>query len=129
MNAKESAVSGDVSQRQSKWDALKWFLGIALIALAVAGNNYFAEQSLLYRVIGVLVVAGGGLAILALSIKGQDFLGLLKNARSEMRKIVWPQRQETIQTTVSVVVIVLVVALILWVIDSMLGWLISKIIG
>jgi preprotein translocase subunit SecE len=76
-----------------------------------------------------MVVAGGALAILSLTIKGREFIGLLKDARSEMRKVVWPQRQETLQTTLGVVVIVLVVALILWLVDTFLGWLILKIIG
>jgi preprotein translocase subunit SecE len=129
MSTADKLRDGSLGYSAAKWEPIKWLLGLALLALAIYGNSYFSEQSLLYRVIGVMVVAGGALAILSLTIKGREFIGLLKDARSEMRKVVWPQRQETLQTTLGVVVIVLVVALILWLVDTFLGWLILKIIG
>ena len=49
--------------------------------------------------------------------------------RSEIRKVVWPTRQETTQTTLIVVAVVLVMALLLWGLDSLLGWLVSMIVG
>ena len=61
--------------------------------------------------------------------KGQAFFGLLKDARTEIRKVVWPTRQETTQTTLIVVAVVLVMALLLWGLDSLLGWLVSTIVG
>ncbi|MEX5381397.1 preprotein translocase subunit SecE, partial [Acinetobacter towneri] len=54
---------------------------------------------------------------------------LLKEARVEIRKVVWPTRQETMQTTLIVVAVVLVMALLLWGLDSLLGWLVSLIVG
>jgi preprotein translocase subunit SecE len=54
---------------------------------------------------------------------------LLKEARGEIRKVVWPTRQETTQTTLIVVVVVLVMALLLWGLDSLLGWLVSMVVG
>jgi len=54
---------------------------------------------------------------------------LLKEARIEIRKVVWPTRPETIQTTLIVVAVVLVMALILWGLDTFLGWIISQFIG
>ncbi len=117
------------ASNEEKLEPVKWLIGLILLAIAIYGNSYFSEQSLLYRVIGVMVVAGSGLAILSLTSKGKKFVSLLKDARSEMRKVVWPSRQETMQTTIGVVVIVLVVAFILWLVDNFLGWLILKIIG
>lgn len=110
-------------------EPLKWFVGLALMALAIYGNSYFSEESLLYRVLGILVVAGISLYVLSFTAKGRDFFSLLKESRSEMRKIVWPTKQETLQTTCGIIVIVLLVALILWMVDTLLGWLILKIIG
>ena len=61
--------------------------------------------------------------------KGQAFFSLAKEARVEIRKVVWPSRQETTQTTLIVVAVVLVMALLLWGLDSLLGWLVSMIVG
>ena len=60
--------------------------------------------------------------------KGQMFWGLLRDAKAEVRKVVWPTRQETVQTTMIVVVVVLVMSLILWLLDSLLGWTVSSFI-
>ena len=61
--------------------------------------------------------------------KGRSFFVLLKEARVEIRKVVWPTRQETTQTTLIVVAVVLVMALLLWGLDSLLGWLVSMVVG
>ena len=61
--------------------------------------------------------------------KGQSFFNLVKEARIEIRKVVWPTRQETTQTTLMVVAVVLVMALLLWGLDSLLGWIVSSIVG
>jgi preprotein translocase subunit SecE len=54
---------------------------------------------------------------------------LAKEARVEIRKVVWPTRQETTQTTLIVVAVVLVMSLLLWGVDSLLGWIVSLIVG
>lgn len=113
----------------SRFDGLKWAAVALLVALGVYGNSYFAEQSLLYRVLGLLVVAAVAVAIALKTEKGHGAWSLIRGARTEIRKVVWPTRQETVQTTLIVVAFVLVVALILWGLDSLLGWLVSLIIA
>ena len=54
---------------------------------------------------------------------------LLKEARSEIRRVVWPSNQETTQTTLVVLVLIVIFALILWGLDSLLGWIVSSVIG
>ena len=61
--------------------------------------------------------------------RGGALWQLLKGSRTEIRKVVWPTRQETTQTTLIVVVFVFIMALILWGIDSVLGWLVGMVIG
>jgi preprotein translocase subunit SecE len=61
--------------------------------------------------------------------RGGAFWNLVKGSRTEIRKVVWPTRQETTQTTVIVVVFVFVAALILWALDSLLGWAASFVLG
>ncbi|WP_347883810.1 preprotein translocase subunit SecE [Pseudomonas aestiva] len=115
--------------KESRFDALKWLVVVVLVAIGVVANHYFAAQSILYRVVGLLVLAAVAAFIALHTAKGQAFFGLLKDARTEIRKVVWPTRQETTQTTLIVVAVVLVMALLLWGLDSLLGWLVSTIVG
>jgi preprotein translocase subunit SecE len=115
--------------KDSRFDLLKWLLVAALVIAGVVGNQYFSAEPILYRVLALLVVAAlAGLIALQTS-KGQAFWVLAKEARVEIRKVVWPTRQETTQTTLIVVAVVLVMALLLWGLDSLLGWLVSLIVG
>jgi preprotein translocase subunit SecE len=115
--------------KDSRLDVLKWLVVVALVVVAVVGNQYFSAEPILYRVLGVLVLAGAAAALALQTTKGRVFAGLVKEARVEIRKVVWPTRQETSQTTLIVVVVVLVMALLLWGLDSLLGWLVSLIVG
>ena len=49
---------------------IRWFVGIALIGIAVYGNSAFVEEPLLYRVIGVIVVSGLGLFVATTTTEG-----------------------------------------------------------
>jgi preprotein translocase subunit SecE len=122
MNSKVEAGSG-------RFDGLKWLLVALLVAAGVVGNVYFANQSLLYRVIALLVLAAVAVFIALQTAKGEEFWKLAKEARIEIRKVVWPTRQEATQTTMIVFAFVLVTALILWGLDSLIGWLASRILG
>lgn len=110
-------------------DAFKWLVVIALIAVGVVGNNYYSDQSVLYRALALIALAAVAIVVGLSTVRGAAFLVLVKEARTEIRKVVWPTRQETTHTTLIVVGVVLIMALILWGLDSLLGWLISLIIG
>lgn len=114
---------------QSLSDTLKWLAGLLLLAGAVVGNSYFDDYSVLYRAIGVLLLIGLALWTVSTTNKGQLFMQLLKGARIEIKKVVWPTRQETLQTTAGVLFVVFLVAIVLWLLDTFLGWLISVLIG
>ena len=75
----------------------------------------------------MLAVLAGFIALK--TAKGQAFFTLFKEAKNEIRKVVWPTRQETLQTTVIVVIAVLIVGLLLWGLDTLLGWVVSGFIG
>lgn len=115
--------------KDSRFDLLKWLLVAALVIAGVVGNQYFSAEPILYRVLALLVVAALAGVIALQTSKGQAFWVLAKEARVEIRKVVWPTRQETTQTTLIVVAVVLVMALLLWGLDSLLGWLVSLIVG
>ncbi len=122
-------MSADSNTQKSPLDIVKWILAIAFLAAAVVGNYVYANEPLLYRVLGVVVLMLVGAAIALTSSQGKAFLQLLKEANIERRKVVWPTRQETTQTTLIVVVVVVLMSLVLWGVDSLLSWLISLLLG
>ena len=122
MNAK--AEAGD-----SRYDLVKWLLVATLIVAGVSGNQFYSAEPILYRVLALLVIAVAAGFVALQTAKGQAFFELVKEARIEIRKVVWPTRQETTQTTLMVVAVVLVMALLLWGLDSLLGWIVSLIVG
>ncbi|WP_426118006.1 preprotein translocase subunit SecE [Pseudomonas sp. DSP3-2-2] len=115
--------------QESRFDMLKWLLVVVLVVVGVVGNQYYSAQPILYRVLVLLVIAAAAAFVGLQTVKGKAFFVLAKEARAEIRKVVWPTRQETTQTTLIVVAVVLVMALLLWGLDSLLGWLVSLIVG
>ena len=113
----------------SRLDSLKWVVVLVLVAAGIFGNSYYGDQPILYRVLALLVLALLACWFSSLTQKGGDFFTLVKGSRNEIRKVVWPTRQETTQTTLIVFVFVIVTGLILWGLDSVLGWLASLILG
>ena len=113
----------------SRFDLLKWLVVVALVVVGVVGNQYYSASPILYRVLALLAIAVVAAFVGLQTAKGKSFFVLVKEARTEIRKVVWPTRQETTQTTLIVVAVVLVMALLLWGLDSLLGWLVSLIVG
>jgi len=131
-------MSTESKATSSPLDYLKWLVAIAFFTGAVVGNymapglyaeNVGGELPLLYRVLAVVALMVLSAAVAATTVQGKAFLQLLKEANIERRKVVWPTRQETTQTTLIVVAVVFVMALILWGLDTLLGWLVSLIVG
>ncbi len=100
---------------------------IALIALAAF--YLFAGHSLLVRVIGLLVAFSVAIAIALKTTPGTEILEFIQGARTEVRKVVWPTRAETTQTTLIVIAMVVIMGLLLWLLDVVLFWLIRLITG
>ncbi|HLS99833.1 MAG: preprotein translocase subunit SecE [Porticoccaceae bacterium] len=122
-------MSSTTEQPSHRLDGLKWIFILLLLAGGIYANYHFSTQPLLFRVAGLLVVVAVA-AFLALNTqKGASVWTLLKGAQTEARRVVWPSRQERNQTTLVVVGFILVMALILWGLDTLFGWLTSMIIG
>ncbi len=122
-------MSASSEAQGSKLDWLLWLLVVLLIGGGVFGNYYFESEPLLWRVSGVVAVAIVALVIGLQTTAGKSFSEFFKGARVEIKKVVWPTRQETLQTTLVVVVVVALMSLILWALDTFLGFLISLLIG
>ncbi|MCU5784871.1 preprotein translocase subunit SecE [Alcanivorax balearicus MACL04] len=124
MNEKVEGQSGS-----STLEVIKWLVVAALVAAAVFGNSYFSDVSPLYRALGVVAVALVAAFVALQTEQGRSFNQLRKDSMVELRKVVWPTRQETLQTTLIVLVFVVIVALLLFVLDWALSGLISMLIG
>ena len=122
-------MSAAKEEKQTQLDGLKWLLVALLVGGAAYGNYYYAAESLLYRVLVLVVVAVVASFIALQTAQGHAFWGLLKGAYTESRRVVWPTRQERNQTTLIVVAVVLLMALVLWGLDSLFGLLASLVIG
>ena len=115
--------------KQYRLDWLKWLVVLTLLGGAIYANWYYSAESVLYRVVGFLVVLGVAGLVAAQTAKGAATIDLAMGARIEWRKVVWPTKQERNQTTLIVLAVILLMALILWGIDSLLSWVASLIMG
>jgi preprotein translocase subunit SecE len=113
----------------SQRDMLKWFIVSFVIAAIVVANYYFASQSVAMRIAGNIIAGLALLSIISITSPGKRFWQFVREARIELRKVVWPTRQETIHATLVIVVVVGITALFLWGIDSVLLWAVSFLTG
>ncbi len=97
---------------------------LAAAALLLVGGiyafYYFAAYSVLLRVVGLLAISGAAAAVALQTDPGRRLWQFALDARIEVRKVVWPTRQETLQTTLIVIVMVLIVGIVLWLFDLVL---------
>lgn len=121
-------MKSNAEAQSSNYDGIKWGLVVLLVSAAVAGNLYYDEYSPLYRAVGVIVAAAIAGFVALKTDKGRRFADMAAESRAEIRKVVWPTKQETTQTTLIVLAAVLFMGLVLWGIDTLLGWLVSMIV-
>jgi preprotein translocase subunit SecE len=113
------------------------FLDIVKLALAAAAllgglyGYYFYENdlSLPLRVLMVLAGTGAGIAIAMTSAQGKRLWHFIQGSRVEIRKVVWPTKQETTQMALVVFVFTLIMAIFFWALDSGLLWLTRRLVG
>ena len=122
-------MNSEIEAGSQKLDTFKLGLALLIIVAGLVCFYLFNDYSLLFRVIGLLVSVGISVAIALQTVKGKEIWGYFRDAQIEVRKVVWPTSQETIQTTLIVIVMVILVAIILWLLDMFLGWSIGLIMG
>jgi preprotein translocase subunit SecE len=119
--------AGDQGEKRFDW--LKWLITFALLFAGVVGNYYYNYIAMPIRLLGWLVVLAVAGFVAAKTQKGKWVVDFFRDSRLELRKVVWPTRQETMQTTMVVAVMVIILALILWGVDGVLVWLIGWLTG
>ena len=112
-----------------KFDLVKLVIAALVVIAAVAGFYVFDDQSTPLRVAGLLAATGVAAWVGLQTEPGRRFWNFLQDAQLEVRKVVWPTRQETLQTTLLVIGVVILAALILWGLDAVLGWAVRLLIG
>ena len=110
-------------------DVLKLLTAAGILVGGLYGYYYLLEWSLPLR---VLLVLGGlivGVGVAMTSIQGQRLWAFIQGSRVEIRKVIWPTKQETTQTAIAVFVFTLIMALFFWALDSGLLWLTRRLVG
>ena len=112
-------MKANKTEQKSKIDPVYWGSSLAIIFALVLGNHFLSEQfSVFLRVL--IVISGIVLSLFlgSLTAKGKEAIAFLFEAKIEMDKIIWPKRQEAVQTTLIVFVVVAISALLLLGLDS-----------
>ena len=117
------------AKQVTKLNWLKWGGILLLFVAGLAANYYYRDIALPIRIIGWIVLFGILLGLATLTAQGKVALAFTKEARMELRKVVWPNRQETVQTTMMLIAIVLVMALLMWAADSFFLWAVGWLTG
>jgi preprotein translocase subunit SecE len=122
MNAKVDAES-------SRLDSLKLAIAVLMVGGGIYAFYHFEDQHLVLRVLGLLAVAAIAIFVAAQSSLGRNVFGFITGAQNEVRRVVWPTRAETVQTTLAVVLMVFLVGIFLWLLDMILLWAIQLLTG
>jgi len=107
-------------------DNIKLAIAVALVAAGVAGYYLLAEQALVLRILAVLAGIAAGAALAWFTAPGSTFAVFARESIVEVKKVVWPARKETVQTTAAVFAFVVVMAVFLWVSDKTLEWVLYE---
>ncbi len=110
-------------------DILKHVLVAALVVGAIGAFYYYSEFSLLYRVLGLVAVMAISAGIFLTTAVGKSLWVFMLEAKQEVRKVVWPTREETMRTTLLVFGMVFIVGFILWLLDMFLFWGVKLLTG
>jgi preprotein translocase subunit SecE len=122
-------MNAKVEAENSRFDTVKLGAAVLLLAAAIAAFYRFDDQLLVVRVLGLLAAAGLSVFIAAQSTTGKTIISFISGAKAEVRKVVWPTRAETMQTTLAVILMVFLVGIFLWLLDMVLLWGIQILTG
>ncbi len=110
-------------------DKIKIAAAVLLVVAGLAGFYYLSESAAIIRVGAVMGGLVAGFVVFWTTAPGKQFYAYALESRDETKKVVWPTRKETLQTTGVVFAFVVVMALFLWLVDASLLWAVKKLIG
>jgi preprotein translocase subunit SecE len=110
-------------------DKIKIALAVALVIAGIAGYYYFDQSPLIARVGSVIIGTAAAVVVFWTSTAGKEFFAYAGESVDEAKRVVWPTRKETLQTTAVVFGFVLIMAIFLWLIDASLLWAVRLLMG
>ncbi|EUJ09560.1 preprotein translocase, SecE subunit [Methylophilaceae bacterium 11] len=110
-------------------DKLKLVVSLLLVVAGIAGFYLLEDKALVLRILAVMAGIAAGLAVMWTSPLGKDALGFVGDSVAEAKRVVWPTRKETIQTTIAVFVLVLIMAAFLAVVDIGFAYMVQWLMG
>ncbi|SVA09607.1 uncharacterized protein METZ01_LOCUS62461 [marine metagenome] len=108
-------------------DTLKLMASVSILFASIVSFYYFSEISVLIRALVIIFSLVISLLIFFRTQRGIIFWEFLQGSRVEMRKVVWPTKQETIQTTLTVFIFVLILGIFFWLLDFILLYITTSI--
>ncbi|MEX2125582.1 MAG: preprotein translocase subunit SecE [Woeseia sp.] len=123
MNAQTEASESGVL------DVLKLLIAAAVLTGGLFAYYWYLDWSQPIRVLLVLAGTIAGVGIAMTSTQGRRLWAFIQGSRIEIRKVVWPTKQETTQTAIAVFVFTLILAIFFWGLDSFLLWLTRTLVG
>ena len=103
-------------------DLIKMLLAVGLIVAGVGAYYFFPDASVALRAVGVVVSVALAIAVFMSTVRGQELWAFIQSSRVELRKVVWPTKNETVQTAIAVIIFTIVMAIFFWVLDKFLFW-------
>lgn len=122
------ALKADAQQNRGL-DWLKWLVVFLLLIVGIVVNHVYNYQPWPFRLLAWLVLLAIFVVIILQTYHGKIALEFVQESQIELKKVFWPTRQETMQTTLVVGLMVFVLALMLWGVDGVLVWLIGWLTG
>lgn len=110
-------------------EAAKWLLSLALVGAGVAAFYYFPQWLLIFRILLFLAVLSISFLVASRTHLGILTVGWARDSIREARKVVWPTRAETLQTTLVVLGMVMLMGVMLWMVDWFLGFILRRLTG
>lgn len=110
-------------------DKIKLLIAFSLVVAGIAGFYYLHDSAAVIRLVSVLVGLLLATVVALTSGPGRQFVGFSKDSVAEAKRVVWPSRKETVQTTGMVILFTIIMALFLWAVDASLMMLVNKLMG
>jgi preprotein translocase subunit SecE len=110
-------------------DVVKILLAVGLVLAGVAGYYYFSDASVALRAAAVVLAVALAIGVFFSTTQGRELWRFIQSSRVELRKVVWPTRQETVQTAIAVIIFTLIMAVFFWVLDKFLFWITRLLTG
>ncbi|NIG62688.1 MAG: preprotein translocase subunit SecE [Serratia symbiotica] len=120
------------TEAKERWrilEAVKWLIIATLLVVAIVSNYYYRDLSLPLRALVVVLIITVACTVALITAKGKATVAFAREARTEVRKVIWPTREETLHTTLIVAAGTAVISVILWGLDGVLVRLVSFITG